>query len=48
VTTPPITGENEFLLSPHYTDMTNARLRQECFCLEEERPKYVMLTLTRQ
>ena len=35
-----ITGENEYFLSPHRTDMTKAWLRQEYFCLEEEAPVY--------
>jgi acyl-homoserine lactone acylase PvdQ len=35
-----ITGENEYFLSPHRTDMTEAWLRQEYFCLEEEEPVY--------
>jgi acyl-homoserine lactone acylase PvdQ len=35
-----ITGENEYFLSPHRTDMTDAWLREEYFCLEEEKPVY--------
>lgn len=40
-----ITGENEYFLSPHNTDMTDAWLRGEYFCLEDERPKYVTVML---
>jgi acyl-homoserine lactone acylase PvdQ len=40
-----ITGENEFFLSPHHTDMTDAWLRKEYFCLEEEKPEYVTVML---
>ncbi len=35
-----VTGENEYFLSPHRTDMTEAWLRKEYFCLEEEEPAY--------
>jgi penicillin amidase len=35
-----ITGENEYFLSPHRKDMTDAWLRGEYFCLEEEKPVY--------
>jgi len=31
-----ITGENEYFMSKHNTDMTDAWLRHEYFCLEEE------------
>jgi penicillin amidase len=34
------TGENEYFLSDHYTDMTDAWLRYEYFCMEEEQVKY--------
>ena len=35
-----ITGANEFFLSPHNTDMTDAWLRRDYFCMEEEKPVY--------
>ncbi|NNL75665.1 MAG: penicillin acylase family protein [Desulfobacterales bacterium] len=35
-----ITGENEFFLSSHNTDMTDAWRRKEYFCMEEEKPEY--------
>ena len=34
------TGENEYFLSKHYTDMTDAWLRHEYFCMEEEEAQY--------
>ncbi len=34
------TGENEYFLSKHYTDMTDAWLRHEYFCVEEEEASY--------
>ncbi|RJP69463.1 MAG: penicillin acylase family protein [Candidatus Abyssobacteria bacterium SURF_17] len=34
------TGENEYFLSEHYTDMTDAWLRHEYFCMEEEPARY--------
>ena len=37
-----ITGENEHFLSRHNTDMTDAFLRHEYFCMEEEKPAYSM------
>jgi penicillin amidase len=36
-----ITGNSEYFLSPHCTDMTDAWLRQEYFCMEDEKPKYI-------
>jgi len=36
-----ITGNNEYFLSPHYTDMTDAWLKREYFCMEDEKPKYI-------
>jgi len=41
------TGENEYFLSKHYTDMTDAWLRHEYFCMEEERAIYTT-TITPQ
>jgi penicillin amidase len=35
-----ITGENEYFMSKHNTDMTDAWLRHEYFCLEEEPAVY--------
>jgi penicillin amidase len=35
-----ITGENEYFMSKHNTDMTDAWLRHEYFCLEEEPAEY--------
>ncbi|MBW1984084.1 MAG: penicillin acylase family protein, partial [Deltaproteobacteria bacterium] len=35
-----ITGENEYFMSKHNTDMTDAWLGHEYFCLEEEAVKY--------
>jgi len=37
-----ITGQNEHFMSRHNTDMTDAWLRHEYFCMEEEPPKYMM------
>ena len=34
------TGENEYFLSEHYTDMTDAWLRYEYFCMEDEEAVY--------
>jgi acyl-homoserine lactone acylase PvdQ len=39
------TGENEYFLSDHYTDMTDAWLRYEYFCMEEEQVKYRTVVL---
>jgi penicillin G amidase len=38
-----ITGNNEYFLSPHATDMTDAWLRQEYFCMEDEKPQYISI-----
>ena len=35
-----ITGENEYFMSKHRTDMTDAWLRKEYFCMEEEPVAY--------
>ena len=35
-----ITGENEYFMSRHNTDMTDAWMRHEYFCLEEEETRY--------
>jgi len=40
-----ITGNNEYFLSPHRTDMTDAWLQREYFCMEEELPKYTMMMI---
>jgi len=40
-----ITGDNEYFLSPHRTDMTDAWLQREYFCMEEELPKYTMVMM---
>ena len=40
-----ITGNNEYFLSPHRTDMTDAWLQREYFCMEEESPKYTMVMM---
>jgi penicillin amidase len=36
-----ITGNSEYFLSPHYTDMTDAWLKQTYFCMEDEMPTYI-------
>jgi penicillin G amidase len=38
-----ITGDNEYFLSPHSTDMTDAWLKGEYFCMEDESPKYLTM-----
>ncbi len=40
-----ITGNNEYFLSPHRTDMTDAWLQREYFCMEEEPPKYTTVMM---
>jgi len=37
-----ITGENEYFMSKHNTDMTDAWLRHEYFCMEDEKAQYSM------
>jgi acyl-homoserine lactone acylase PvdQ len=38
-----ITGENEYFMSKHRTDMTDAWLRHEYFCMEEEPVVYRLM-----
>jgi len=38
-----ISGENEYFMSKHSTDMTNAWLRHEYFCMEEEPSVYCLI-----
>ncbi len=38
-----ITGENEYFLSKHYTDLTDMWMKGEYFCLEEEKPEYHLI-----
>ncbi len=38
-----ITGENEYFLSRHYTDLTDMWMKGEYFCVEEEKPKYQLI-----
>jgi penicillin amidase len=37
-----ITGENEYFLSKHYTDLTDMWMKGEYFCLEDEKPEYLL------
>lgn len=37
-----ITGENEYFMSKHNTDMTDAWLRHDYFCMEDEKAQYSM------
>ncbi len=37
-----ITGENEYFMSKHNTDMSDTWLRHEYFCMEDEKPQYRM------
>ena len=37
-----ITGQNEYFMSRHNTDMTDAWLRHEYFCMEDEKAQYSM------
>jgi acyl-homoserine lactone acylase PvdQ len=36
-------GQNEYFLSKHYTDMTDMWMQNEYFCLEEEKTQYEMV-----
>jgi penicillin amidase len=38
-----ITGENEYFLSKHYTDLTDMWMKGEYFCLEDEKPIYHLI-----
>ncbi len=40
-----ITGNKEYFLSPYRTDMTDAWLQREYFCMEEESPEYTMVMM---
>ncbi|MBW2410102.1 MAG: penicillin acylase family protein [Deltaproteobacteria bacterium] len=38
-----ITGENEYFLSKHYTDLTDMWMKGEYFCMEDEKPAYHLI-----